>query len=91
MWDARQATALALVNSRATILCTSIRIGLMSSEVEDQDDYRRDAQKLLNEGWEPYGPIVGALCRKGTNWPATHVAPHLWEAMRAILDEAKNG
>jgi hypothetical protein len=56
---------------------------------EPEGKPRREAQKLLREGWEPYGPVVGALCRKGTKWPVAHVAPRVWEAMRAILEEAK--
>jgi hypothetical protein len=50
---------------------------------------REEAEKLLREGWAPHPSVVGALCRKGTTWPAIDVAPPVWEAMRAIVADEK--
>jgi hypothetical protein len=61
----------------------------MPPENPEPDFHRREAQKLLNEGWIPHPFQVGALCRKGINRPSVHVAPYLWEAMRLILNESK--
>jgi hypothetical protein len=62
----------------------------MEPENPELERHKRDAQRLLREGWEPYPFVVGALARKGTSWPAVHVAPYLWEAMRDLIDEAKS-
>jgi hypothetical protein len=57
---------------------------------EDDDDRpREEAERLLREGWVPFPFRVGALCRKGTNWPSVHVAPHLWQAMRELLEQKR--
>jgi hypothetical protein len=43
------------------------------------------AMKLVNEGWRPYPFVVGGLCRKGTNRPATYVQGEIWQAMRDLV------
>jgi hypothetical protein len=38
-------------------------------ELRSNDD-REQAEKIVREGWAPHPSVVGALCRKGTTWPA---------------------
>jgi hypothetical protein len=43
------------------------------------------AKKLVKEGWRPYPFVVGGLCRKGNNRPATYVQGEIWQAMRDLV------
>jgi hypothetical protein len=44
------------------------------------------AQRLLDEGWEPYPFAVGAITRRGIRRPTGNVQEPIWQAMRQILE-----
>jgi hypothetical protein len=45
------------------------------------------AQRLLDEGWEPFPFAVGAISRRGIPRPTGNVQEPIWQAMRQILDK----
>jgi hypothetical protein len=45
------------------------------------------AQRLLDEGWEPFRFSVGAICRRGIHRPSGNVQEPIWQAMCQILDK----